>query len=94
MSTRGADPTPGSTATIVNPKKATPTEYLILVRIAGAWNEGSKVSASSSAAAIKSSVDSGTTRTDCEAIVAVPARSWQPVKPKTETVTKTTLEAL
>lgn len=104
MSTRGADATAGATTTIVEAKKATPTEYVVLRTedgitwvTAGGMADGkvmtNKFRATSGEAAIKQWLDGGND-SKATALVAVPARSWQPVKPKTTTVTKTTLEAL
>lgn len=80
---------------VAAPKKATPTEYVVLEQTElGQWVEQKeRVTAAGSTAALKKHLDAGR-GTKASALVAVPARSWQPVKPKTETVTKTTLEAL
>ena len=94
MSTTEKASGPSQTAvTLSTSAMPTKTEYLVLARVNDAWAEGGKFSAANSHAAIKAYLDGykGPTR---DALVAVPARSWQPVKPKTTTKTITTLEAL
>lgn len=73
--------------------KPTLTEYLVLARVNDAWVEGGKYKAANGNVAIKCYLD-GYKGPSRDALVAVPARSWQPVKPKIETKTITTLEPL
>lgn len=74
--------------------KTTPTEYVVLVKSSDTgWLEAGTFRVVGSTAAIKAFLARDKPK-DVVGLVAVPARSWQPVKPKTETVTKTTLEAL
>lgn len=81
--------------TVAAPKKATPTEYVLLERVGTSWSIVDKVSTTGANAAIKKYLaEKGKVASARDAIVAVPARSWQPVKPKTTTKTITTLEAL
>lgn len=82
------------------------TSYIVLFQAAegGPWIVGHvakalnpMIGAASGEAAIKAYLSVIARDSDANppyALVAVPARSWQPVKPKTTTVTKTTLEAL
>lgn len=74
--------------------KATPTTYTVLVKMSDSgWLEAGTFKTVGSEAAIKAFLARDKPK-DVVGLVAVPARSWQPVKPKTETVTKTSLEPL
>jgi hypothetical protein len=71
------------------------TEYVVLEKVEGdGWVEAKRVQATSSAAAVSKHVGDRDLADQDIAFVAVPVRSWQPVKPKTTTKTTTTLEAL
>jgi hypothetical protein len=75
--------------------RATPTDYIVLTsqNKGDGWIAEQTISATSSAAALREFLK-GVEKNMPDALVAVPARSWQPVKPKTTTKTITTLEAL
>ena len=65
------------------------TTYFVLVLVDGeanTWKEGSKVEASSSAAAVRQHIAG--TKMEEGTLVAVPARSWSPTTFKTETQQK------
>lgn len=78
-----AEPTP-------EPEKQTaaPTQYVVLVHDNSddSWKVGSTVSARSTQAAVREHIKS--TGMESGTLLAVPARSWQPVTFKTETQAK------
>jgi hypothetical protein len=60
------------------------TEYVVLTRVGDEWKESGIVKAASATGAIRAHLD----RTAVHpAVVAVPARSWQPVTVTVETKT-------
>jgi hypothetical protein len=98
MSTRGADPTPGSTSTVQTHStgdKLMKTEYVVLEQTElGQWiQQPDTIFSTGGNAALKKHLDAGKGK-KATALVAVPARSWQPVKPKTTTKTITSLEPI
>lgn len=95
MSETEKPPDAAAPATDPGPKsKQAPTEYVVLAKVDDdGWREIGSFKAVGSNAAIKAHLATGPSGA-YTALVAVPARSWQPVKPKTETVTKTSLEPL
>lgn len=73
-------------------KKQAGTDYLVFKQEAGGrgWEEETTIRATSADAAIRRHLD-GKTST-AESYVAVPARSWHPVRVKVETRSVVTLE--
>lgn len=71
------------------------TEYVVLVQVDDdGWREDpTKVEAASATAAVKRYI-ADHSHSGAASFVAVPARSWQPLKQQTTTKTITTLEAL
>jgi hypothetical protein len=73
------------------PDTAGPTEYVILVAIEDVsaeptWHEAAKTRARSAEAAIRTYFD-GSAPTSAKTVVAIPARSFQPVTLQVETQT-------
>lgn len=82
-----------STAASRPPANVQRTEYVVLVQVDDdGWREApEKVEAASATAAVKRYLaDNPTSRAG--GYVAVPARSWQPLRQQTKTITTTTLE--
>lgn len=78
------------------PAKPAPNTMYVVLRSTGgtnAWEVSGHYATSSSEAAIRAYLKTATV-VDGIALVAVPARSWQPVKPKTSTKVVTTLEPI
>jgi hypothetical protein len=77
-------------------KSGVRTEYVVLEMVDDdGWREAARITTSSSIAAIREHLKKRPAgeRTDAS-LVAVPARSWQPVRQETKTVTTTSLEPI
>jgi hypothetical protein len=85
-------------ATNQGPKSKQParTAYVVLVQVDDdGWREAPEhVEAASGFAAVKRYLAENESARSAASYVAVPARSWQPLKQQTTTRTITTLEAL
>lgn len=85
----------GTVTTMSTDAEPRATPYIVLAKFGDDWRIQETIETTSQHVAIRRHLDGkAVSPKPADAYVAVPARSWQPVKPKTETVTKTTLEAL
>jgi hypothetical protein len=77
-------------------KQPARTAYVVLVQVDDdGWREApDTVEAASATAAVKRYLADNESARSAAAYVAVPARSWQPLKQQTTTKTITTLEAM
>jgi len=64
-------------------------EQIVVADVAGGWKELGIVTARSADAAIRTHLGDGKHDTT---VVAIPARSWKPVRVRTQTVTRLTFE--